>query len=610
MDSTACLPAQDASPLASPDAQAQPTGPQDERKPPPIQLPRGTPLMGAAAATLAACGGAADDVPATRDEAIRFLEQATFGPSEEDIQRLMTVGYGVWIDEQLDDAANPQVLLRTYWDERDALAKEVDETAGANFHEVLEAFWQNAISGRTQLRDRVAYALSQIFVTSLADGTILENPRLMVGYYDMLSERAFGTYRNLLEGVALHPAMGIYLSHLKNQKEDATGRVPDQNFAREVMQLFSIGLRKLSRDGTPMLDESGNPIDTYGPEDVKGLSRVFTGWSWAGSPKTDGRFLGSQQYQDPDRFVVPMEPYPKYHSVLEKKFLGVTIPAQGTADPVGDMKLALDTLAAHPNVAPFLGRQLIQRLVTSNPSAAYVRRVATAFLVTGGDMYTTIKAVLLDSEARDMTQIGNPTFCKVREPVLRFTYLLRAFNAKSDSGRFLIDRLDDAGSLGQNPLWAPSVFNFYRPGYVPPGTNAAGLDLVMPEMQIANESSVAGYANFIIDGLQNGFGISSAQNAAGINRPDLQFSFTERVTDAVFAAGEERAQADDPVKLAEYVNQKLLHGRMTDKLRADIQTTVGGMTIPSGTGAELARRRRVMTAIAMVAVSPEFIVQK
>ncbi|TAL15983.1 MAG: DUF1800 family protein, partial [Aquabacterium sp.] len=511
---------------------------------------------------------------------------------------------------EMDAQATPQVLLRTYWDERDALAKEVDDAAGANFHEVLEAFWQNAVTGRTQLRDRVAYALSQIFVTSLADGTILENPRLMVGYYDMLAERAFGTYRNLLEGVALHPAMGIYLSHLKNQKEDASGRVPDQNFAREVMQLFSIGLRLLNLDGTPVLDGSGNAVDTYGAEDVKGLSRVFTGWSWAGSPKTDARFLGSQQYQDPDRFVVPMEPYPKFHSVLEKKFLGVTIAAQGTADPTGDLKIALDTLASHQNVGPFIGRQLIQRLVTSNPSAAYVKRVASAFVLSDGDLSVTVKAVLLDTEARDMTRTSDPTFCKVREPVLRFTYLLRAFNAKSDSGRFLIDRLDDPGSLGQNPLWAPSVFNFYRPGYVPPGTNAAGLGLVMPEMQIANESSVAGYANFIIDGLQNGFGISSAQNAAGINRPDVQFSFTERVTDAVFAAGEERAQVDDPGKLSEYVNQKLLRGRMTANLRTDIEATVRAMTIPSGTGAELARRRRVMTAIAMVAVSPEFIVQK
>src|SRR5574341_233999 len=242
---------------------------------------------------------------------------------------------------------------------------------------MMHTFWREAAIGQDQLKRRVAFALSQIFVISLQDATLQDFRRGVASYLDMLTRNAFGNYRQLLQDVTLHPMMGLYLSHLRNRKEDpALNRVPDQNYAREVMQLFSIGLYRLNPDSTPMLDGNGQPIETYGPNDIVGLSRVFTGFSWAGCSNTSTSCFNGSGTQSPNREVMPMQAFPQFHSVSEKSFLGTTIPASTTPDPMGDLNRALDVIASHPNVGPFIGRQLIQRLVTSNPSSAYVGRVA------------------------------------------------------------------------------------------------------------------------------------------------------------------------------------------------------------------------------------------
>ncbi|MDH4172633.1 MAG: DUF1800 domain-containing protein, partial [Betaproteobacteria bacterium] len=401
----------------------------------------------------------------------------------------------------------------------------------------------------------------------------------------------------------LHPMMGLFLSHLRNQKESGS-RVPDQNYAREVMQLFSIGLHQLNADGSLLL-VNGQPVETYGQADIVGLSRVFTGFSWAGPDKQNGRFSGSSNPPpDPNRDVLPMQDYPQYHSVLVKNFLGTTIPAQATPDPRASLRIALDTIFNHPNVAPFFGRQLIQRLVTSNPSAAYVARVSQAFNTgrfTGrgwtfgsgrrGDLRATLAAILLDDEARDMTKTADPTFGRVREPVLRLSAWMRAFNARSASGNFLLGTTDDAaGSLGQSPMRAPSVFNFYRPGYVPPNTAIAAANLVAPEFQIIHEVSVAGYANFMRTAVQSG---------AGSNSPrDIQPDYAAEI-----------ALANDPSRLIDRIDLLLTYGTLSAETRSAMLAAVNSVAI-SASNPTPGRQNRVYLAALFALSAPEFVVQK
>ncbi len=578
------------------------------------------------AAALAACGGAGGgagtgagdgagngaeapaafkaELPQSRADAARFLTQATFGPTEAETDRVMAIGYSAWIDEQL---ARPQTLHRAAWDADDAALKAVNKDSRAGTREVLDSFYRQALTGEDPLRQRVAYALSQIFVISMMDGGVGDNPQGVAGYLDMLGTNAFGSYRNLIEGVSRHPMMGLYLSHLKNMKEDlARGRVPDENFAREVMQLFSIGLYELNADGSPRIGSEGKPVETYTGADIAGLAKVFTGWSWDGPDTADARFYGwGTDFIDPARLYSPMQGYTQFHSLSEKQFLGATVAAQSKSDPSASLKVAMDTLAGHPNVGPFIGKQLIQRLVTSNPSPAYVERVARAFASAGGDIKAMVKAVLLDAEARDASVASGPAYGKLREPVLRMTAFLRAFGATSDSGKFLIGTTDDAGSqLGQTPLRSPSVFNFYRPGYVPPNTLAGKAGLAVPEMQITHETTVAGYANFMRSGVQNGFGQNGTDYKAA--RRDVQIDYSG-----------ELALADDSAALVDRVLTRLLGPAPQDALKTEVVAAVDSIALPAlkadgsnQTAVDNAKKNRVYTAVLLALVAPEFLVQK
>ena len=560
-------------------------------------------------AVLAACGGGGGsdpgttepppvviEKPATRDEAARFLTQASFGPTEADIDRVMDVGYAAWIDEQFALAPTSH---RSTWEAADAAIK-AGGGSGAGQDQVVESFWRQAATGPDQLRGRVAYALSQIFVISMVDGNVGENPRAVAAWMDMLGSDGLTTYRQLLESVSRHPMMGYYLSHLKNQKADArTGRVPDENYAREVMQLFSIGLVELNEDG------SAKTTDTYGPADIQGLAKVFTGWSSACPDWPDNGcfFNGSvNNVSDPDRGFKPMLGYPQYHSTDEKTFIGTTIPAQTSSDPTASLKTALDRLAAHPNVGPFIGRQIIQRLVTSNPSPAYITAVSRAFADNGsgvrGDLKAVVKAVLMHPEARRM----NDRSGKLREPVLKLSALLRAFPHASDTGSWRIGNTDNAASsLGQTPMRSPSVFNFYRPGYVAPGTQSANASLVAPELQIAHETSAAGYTNYMRDAVSLGVG---STNAAFNNRRDVQPNYSA-----------ELALADQPAALVDRIAAKLTYGTAPAALKTEITDAISKITIPAATGSnqaaiDTAKRNRVNAALLLVLASPEFQVQK
>ncbi|WP_232315351.1 DUF1800 domain-containing protein [Aquincola tertiaricarbonis] len=539
----------------------------------------------------------------TRADAVRFLTQATFGATPADIERVLALGYQGWLDEQF---ARPGGSLRSSWDAAHAAIQAADATKSAGQREVLDAFYREAVTTDAQLRMRVAFALSEIFVVSFQNDAVTNNTRAVAAYMDMLRGNAFGSYRQVLEGVALHPAMGLYLSHLRNQKENvAAGRVPDENFAREVMQLFSIGLHQLNADGSRKLDGNGAPIATYTHDDIAGLAKVFTGFSYAGPDTHNNRFWGATGYQDPDRLWKPMQGYSQFHSVSEKRFLGAVVPAQGTAQPAASLKAALDTLAAHPNVGPFIGRQLIQRLVTSHPSPAYVGRVSAAFTGSGGDLKATVKAILLDSEARGSAALADPAFGKLREPVLRLTATLRALGATSDSGSWLISNTDDAATaLGQTPLRSPSVFNFFRPGYVAPGTLSGAAGMTTPELQLTHESSVAGYANYMRGGVQSGWGMQGLDGKAA--RRDVQ----------VDLSGEE-AVADRPDELVDRVAARLMGAAAPAALRGELLTAVQSVAIPAAradgsnaTQIANARRNRALIATFLVLVSPEFLVQK
>jgi uncharacterized protein (DUF1800 family) len=555
---------------AAPTAPTGPTSPGATVPPPPLTIPPG-----------------AQAVTFTRQAASRFLGRATFGPNMAAIDALAASDSDAWFTAQF---SKPQTLHRKYIDGRiAALGQSGAKPVITDFY---ESFWRQSVRGEDQLRQRMAFALSEIFVISTQNDAVGPQVRGTASYYDMLGHYAFGNFRDLLQAVATHPMMGLYLSHLRNQKESPT-RTPDENFAREVMQLFTIGLYQLHADGSLKLSD-GKPIDTYTRDDVAGLAKVFTGWSWAGPDQSATRFYGGTP--DPERDWKPMQNYPAFHSSSEKHFLGQSI--SGATSGEADLKLALDTLFNHPNAGPFFGRQLIQRLVSSNPNPAYVGRVAAAFANNGsgvrGDMQAVIRAVLLDREALAPAGTSLRTG-KLREPLLRLGHWMRAFNAGDGALRYRIYYLNDPlTGLGQTPLHAPSVFNYFRPSYVPPNSALATAGLLAPEMQMTSEPSVTGYLNFMQEAINSGVGESREV------KPDYT---------------RELALAGDTGALLDRIDLLLLHGSMPVRLRGQILTAVNGIGIPAATAGNAAqvataRANRVKLAIFLTMASPAYLVQK
>ena len=504
-------------------------------------------------------------------QAYRFLAQSSMGPTPALAQQVQTQGLSGWVDAQL--AMAPSTPTHLAQAELSTIALAQPRPRG---QDVVFAWWTHTLQQPDQLRQRVAYALSQIFVVSISNSTLGDNARMVASYADMLSERSTGTFRELLEGVALHPAMGTYLTFRGNLKANTTtGALPDENYARELLQLFTIGLVQHNLDGTPAL-LAGQPQDTYGLDDITGLARVFTGWDW----DTSGSGTTTPDYQRR-----PMVQVASRHEAGAARFLGATVPAG--LDGAGSLTAALDILHNHPNVAPFISRQLIQRLVTSNPAPAYVQRVASVFLDDGkgvrGNLAAVVKAVLLDSAARTPPAAGNTSFGKVREPVLRFLAWGRAFAATSAADTWGVgDTSDPASRLGQSPLRSPSVFNFFRPGYVPPNSAVASAGLVAPELQLTNESSAVGYINFMQAVISNGIGDVKADYSGVL------------------------PLADDASALLDALNLLLAAGQLGAATLALLKTAVGGM--PAGTAA--ARNNRLYAALVLVLAAPEFLVQQ
>ncbi|KGM42217.1 hypothetical protein JY96_14425 [Aquabacterium sp. NJ1] len=538
-------------------------------------------------------------LPTSDADAFRFLTQASFGPTAEDVARVKAIGYDNWIDEQFG-----MHLQSTHREMVDA-AVTLQSSPLPRPNHLIYSWWTHAVKDPAQLRQRVAFALSEIFVVSTAT---LDNGRMVASYLDMLTDKADANYRDLLEAVAMHPAMGLYLSHQGNRKEDTvTGRVPDENFAREIMQLFSIGLYELDDSGNPKL-VNGSPVETYTADDIKGLAKVFTGFSWYRPDAMSNQswwfcFYRTTECQSDSFSYMPMSSYFQEHSTSVKQFLGVTVPAQTVADPKTSLKAALDRLASHPNTAPFISKQLIQRLVTSNPSNAYVADIANVFRSTNGNLRAVVKAILLHNEARTPSATAlSSGYGKLREPVLRLTHLLRAIPHTSDvyessmqAGKlpfYLADDTSDPGTqLGQTPMASPSVFNFFRPGYKPPQTQLTNAGLVAPEMQITSETSMLGYANAIATILDLGWG----QWNSHTNRWDVQFDLSLW-----------NGLVDNPTALVNAVATKLLGTTLPADVQAEAIASVTAM--PKTTAKQ--RRQRIQAAILMVAVSPNFVIQQ
>ncbi len=434
--------------------------------------------------------------------------------------------------------------------------------------------WSNLIAGEDQLRQRVGVALLSMLVVSVDSTPTEYKPFAMAGYLDIVWDNAFGNYRTLLDKISMNPVMAYYLTFLNNRKADSRGAQPDENFSRELLQLFTIGLHQLNLDGTPKLS-GGKPIETYTLDDVSGLARVFTGWVMENPLNTT-----------PDRYSKAMVQDASKHETGVKTFLGTTIPA-GT-DGVASLKIALDAIFAHPNVAPFVSKQMIQHLVTSNPSPAYVQRVATIFQNNGsgvrGDLRAVVRAILLDTEARDeKAASSSTTFGKLREPVLRFTGWARAFGATSPSDKWPIGNTSSQSNrLGQSIGRSPSVFNFFRPGYVPPSSLIAAQNLVAPEFQIANEISVISYINYIQVTMRDGWG-------------DFKGNYTEYL-----------AKAADSQALLDMINLRVAANQVSAATIAQIKTAVDSLA--SATPTDLQNRVNVATVLIMA--SPEYLILK
>jgi uncharacterized protein (DUF1800 family) len=509
--------------------------------------------------------------PVTKAEAYQFLNQGSFGATEAEAQGVISMRQEEWINDQLQKTVSRQLPhLQALPPPQFPFQLHADR---------VDIWFRNSLDGEDQLRQRVAFALSEIMVVSQL-GALSNLPFAVADYYDVLAENAFGNYRDLLGEVTLHPAMGVYLSVLGNEKPDPVNNIrPDENYAREVMQLFSIGLVELNIDGTEKLDNQGQPIPTYSQEIIEGFAHVYTGWTFAGAP--------SFRQARPTQFnqIIPMQLYPGFHDTEAKTLLnGVVLPAGQTGEQ--DLAGALDNIFNHPNVGPFISIRLIQRLVTSNPSPGYVRRVAEVFNNNGsgvrGDLGAVVKGILLDDEAHP--SMAMEIDGKVKEPLLRLTQLWKAYNATSNSGRF---PLNAAYILfGQGPLQSPSVFNFFSPFYTPPG-EIRDSSLVAPELEIATEYQNTLFTNYMFFQV---FGLNHTNG--DLEDDDVYINFQEEMN----VAGDINA-------LIDMVANKLLGGQISDTLRQEITGMVE--RIP-----ETDTVIRAAETIYFVVTSPEYAYQR
>nr|WP_246225698.1 DUF1800 domain-containing protein [Vibrio agarilyticus] len=523
------------------------------------------------------------------------MQHATATGDEDVAEELAALGYITWMSQQF---ALPFASQKSRYDAIDTAlqgAVPQDNCRWVRFDrsDVREGiWWESLLFGEDQLRQRAAFALSQLLVVSRKDNPMRNHPQALTAYYDILLKHAFGNYRDLLEEITLSPAMGAFLSMANSKKANPKrGTFPDENFAREVMQLFTIGLYELNLDGSVKRDASGNPISTYSQKDVEEVARALSGWTYSDIERDEeGKIIHGKGY------VKPMEPgsdkWGVWHDSEAKVVLGHVLPA-GQA-PLEDVQAVLDILFEHSNTAPFVARHLIQRLVTSNPSPEYIERVASVFVDNGqgvrGDLKSVLAAVWLDSEALNgAVDSTRYPIQKLKEPVLALAEVFHRLNAeKSDSNAFVLDTNEVFKSVAQGPLSANSVFNFYSPDYKPSGPLLDN-QLFAPEFEIFPWAGFIGYQNIVRTRMNR------------VAKPDtlrcdnaLHFDLTD-----YHAA----AQDADAMALPNLINQRFFGGAMSDELTQAILT-----------GAEkekpTAYHNKAALAITLAVTSPEFLIQR
>ena len=557
------------------------------------------------ALALAACGGGgggSSSPPPTQNpppvvpppvtitdaEAARFLLQAQFAVTDADLAAVKANGYAAWLTTNYNAA--PGQTGVAWLDSRghNSITSE-QRYFWPQFGDFM--IWNQLLAGPDQMRKRAAFALSEFFVVSLSPIDGFYPPYVIGAYWDVLCANAFGNFRTLLEQITLNAGMGFFLNTKGNLKEDANGRQPDENYAREIMQLFTIGLYELNADGTLRRDANNNPIETYGQSDITNLARVFTGYDWD-YLANGGNFtnVAWHDYDVPNtRFATNRMWFnPANHSNLAVTFLGTTIPAN-TPGPEA-LRIALDRLFNHANTGPFFARQMIQRLVTSNPSPAYVGRVAGVFANNGsgvrGDLKAVWTAILTDAEARTLPAASNTLSGKLREPVVRWVQWARTVGINSTNGDYQIYDLSGSDtSLGQSPLRSPSVFNFFRPGYVPPNTSIATAEKQAPEFQLLNETTTAGYINFLQWSTRGGYN-------------DVKPTYTALL-----------AIAHDVTAVVNWLNLRLTANQLSADTVTLLKATLTAFNVTAAS-TESAKLDMLASACFLILCSPEYLVQK
>lgn len=518
--------------------------------------------------------------------ASRFLSRASMGATIDDIKYVSEVGIEQWIDEQLDIPSYNYTIntVENIFELYEQCLNNLGEQE-CNREFILNpayfrySWWDNVVNGEDRLRQRIALALSEILVVS-DNSELINFPHGVAAYYDILSKHAFGNYRDLLWDVTLNPSMGYYLSHINNPKTDEENNIhPDENYAREIMQLFTIGLYELNNDGSRKLDGSGLWIPTYDNDDIKGLAKVFTGLS--GSKYADEEItfpvifgLDFRAYS----LLDPMKMFPLWHEPGSKTIVGdYTIQ---DADPMKEVELAIDHLFNHPNVGPFLAYRLIQRLVKSNPSPAYVDRVASVFNDNGngerGDLKAMIKAIYLDEEALECYWFEDMANGQLREPILRYTQLMIALRAQTRSEKFWNTAFFFQRFTDQHPMSSPTVFNFFKPDYVP-DSDFAYYDMSGPEFQILNSSTASNYVNFMLFALMRDY----FTERYGLRLPDVlnepflipyvedQDIYKAELSDELWLE-----LAYSPTELVDYLDIVLANGFLSDESRSKISNSI------------------------------------
>jgi uncharacterized protein (DUF1800 family) len=574
----------------------------------------------------------------TANDAARFLLQCQLSASDAEISTVQGTNFAAYLQQQY---AKP--IGETGWQWLEAKGYGVSDANNYffSYYPAEYMIWNQLFTAQDSMRKRIALGLSEFFVASMQSAEFTWRSHAYAQYWDILVKNAFGNFRDLLEDVTLSPAMGYYLNTKGNQKENqATGRVPDENYGREVMQLFTIGLYKLNLDGSEQTDGSGAKLESYTQSDVTNIARVFTGYDFD-APNTERIMpVGETYFVEGKQFTTrPMLLDASKHSTLASTFLGKTIP---DATPgAAALTTALNILFDHPNVGPFFGRQMIQRFVTSNPSKLYVARVAAAFNNNGagvrGDLKAVWTAIFLDDEARkkfvsstESQPIGpldpkairissslnknqsNPAFGKLREPMLRFVQWGRTFGLGTVDPAYQFWKISEtssaANSLGQSPLRSPSVFNFFRPGFIPPSSALAATNTTAPEFQLVNETTVGGYLNFMQDVIRNGFrSYIDPSVPQAVYPPANGYKLHSAATYLP-----ELALVTDATALVKRVNLLMAAGQVSDANQVLMITAIASMPINSTNATTLASQKmdRVAAAVLMVMACSEYLIQK